>query len=367
MASSKAMFKSAKLIQEAQPLITQNAFDNNGSISAVRSKSETVLNNNKRGFAKLQKAAKLGIHWIAHFNLAEFYFSGLDGATVVNKTKAAQHYVGAWQIAQKAMCKKGSGTDTASTFEALLFNLAGILENTNLDTDQTDINTDQIIGLSKYLCKHSRFAQLKVFGHYIRGLVLLRMSKRAQSYIQYQKCVGITLKGNMSYYVKYVRIKAQEMMSTMDITNKGLNEQMMNNQRFVSGDNEYKKNFDRFQAQRNELSAQNANVIRNISGVDNEKLEQVAVVRTLDKDSKCGLITLDSRTNAVTSQQGNAAERKCNYCGKLGFDMKRCRKCNYCGKLGFDMKRCGKCKNVHYCDVKCQKPDWKLHKKICKK
>eukprot|EP01083_Nonionella_stella_P163914 541042_1 len=28
---------------------------------------------------------------------------------------------------------------------------------------------------------------------------------------------------------------------------------------------------------------------------------------------------------------------------------------------------CGKCKNVYYCNVECQRSDWKQHKKVCKK
>ena len=49
--------------------------------------------------------------------------------------------------------------------------------------------------------------------------------------------------------------------------------------------------------------------------------------------------------------------------------------CSYCRKLeerskvpkSRAMKKCGRCKLVFYCDRKCQKRDWKVHKLMCKK
>ena len=42
------------------------------------------------------------------------------------------------------------------------------------------------------------------------------------------------------------------------------------------------------------------------------------------------------------------------------------RECSNCTKLDSNYK-CSKCKKVFYCSKKCQKEDWKSHKKICKK
>lgn len=47
---------------------------------------------------------------------------------------------------------------------------------------------------------------------------------------------------------------------------------------------------------------------------------------------------------------------------------KRDRKCNACGKNNFFVKRlmvCSRCNRVRYCNVKCQRNDWKNHKHIC--
>ena len=43
-------------------------------------------------------------------------------------------------------------------------------------------------------------------------------------------------------------------------------------------------------------------------------------------------------------------------------------KCYHC-KNGFAAKRlrCSRCKRVYYCSAQCQKSNWKLHKKMCKK
>eukprot|EP01084_Bolivina_argentea_P071870 130569_1 len=40
------------------------------------------------------------------------------------------------------------------------------------------------------------------------------------------------------------------------------------------------------------------------------------------------------------------------------------RTCGYCKASAASM-RCSRCNNMWYCSVKCQKPDWKLHKKNC--
>ena len=40
--------------------------------------------------------------------------------------------------------------------------------------------------------------------------------------------------------------------------------------------------------------------------------------------------------------------------------------CGSCGQEGLLLK-CGACKSIWYCDVKCQKKDWKRHKSTCSK
>ena len=39
--------------------------------------------------------------------------------------------------------------------------------------------------------------------------------------------------------------------------------------------------------------------------------------------------------------------------------------CGSCGQKGLDPQRCARCKSVWYCNVKCQKKDWKMHKSVC--
>ena len=41
--------------------------------------------------------------------------------------------------------------------------------------------------------------------------------------------------------------------------------------------------------------------------------------------------------------------------------------CSSCGKKGPDLLKCSVCKSVWYCNVQCQKMDWKSHKQCCGK
>ena len=41
--------------------------------------------------------------------------------------------------------------------------------------------------------------------------------------------------------------------------------------------------------------------------------------------------------------------------------------CSSCGKKGPDLLKCSVCKSVWYCNVQCQKKDWKSHKQCCGK
>eukprot|EP01083_Nonionella_stella_P150592 479963_1 len=86
-----------------------------------------------------------------------------------------------------------------------------------------------------------------------------------------------------------------------------------------------------------------------------QKREKRAIKWSLDRPQMKQNSHNDSDTsstlNPVTSPKGNALQRKCNYCVKLEFGM----------------RRCAQCKEAHYCSVQCQKRDWELHKKTCKK
>eukprot|EP01084_Bolivina_argentea_P205153 350534_1 len=348
---SKSYVKSMQLMQEAQSLIKQNAFDKNGGISSTHNKSQIELSNNKKGFNKLIKASKLNIHWQPHFNLAEFYYSGLDGATAKNIQKCVDHYIQAWKLTNNTMIKQTS-TSNINELESLLLNLCGVLENIDLNNKKY-VNTNEIIRLAKRLHKHSKLTSFKIFGHWIHGIILLRLSQRAKAYIQFQKCIKQKNKHtNIGYYANHFLIKAEEMLHTMDITRKALNEQQMNNEKFqfMAGDGRYKQNFEYYQKQKEKLNADNTDKLKLMSGVNNEKINTVLVTRVLHENNQNSLVTLGIN-ETVSIASGNSAERKCAYCGILGLNM----------------KLCSRCKSVHYCDAKCQKPHWKEHKKQCKK
>eukprot|EP01083_Nonionella_stella_P114667 339315_1 len=41
--------------------------------------------------------------------------------------------------------------------------------------------------------------------------------------------------------------------------------------------------------------------------------------------------------------------------------------CAFCSQHSEKPKRCSRCQSVWYCSVECQRPHWKVHKKLCKK
>lgn len=40
-------------------------------------------------------------------------------------------------------------------------------------------------------------------------------------------------------------------------------------------------------------------------------------------------------------------------------------RCNHCSSYSRTMPRCGRCKKVYYCNVNCQREDWRSHKMTC--
>lgn len=42
------------------------------------------------------------------------------------------------------------------------------------------------------------------------------------------------------------------------------------------------------------------------------------------------------------------------------------KRCGNCQKSGESLLRCSRCKSTYYCDVQCQRSDWKTHKKTCR-
>merc|ERR1711971_277089 len=189
---------------------------------------------------------------------------------------------------------------------------------------------------SKRLHKNSKHPSFKVFGHYIHALILNRLSKRAKSYIQYQKCVKYKTNARISYFAKMVITNAEEMMATMDITTNALNEQ-----KEVYQPRQYQECRDRFNKERKRLNAQNVEKTANLSGVNKRTVNTQLVGRTLHEKDENALITItaDATLNTVSMAIGKSAERKCGFCTKIGLNM----------------KRCSRCKKVHYCTVDCQR------------
>ena len=66
---------------------------------------------------------------------------------------------------------------------------------------------------------------------------------------------------------------------------------------------------------------------------------------------------LQSEAHAVLDNvvvEGQLTDRICSMCGTMGVNSP-------------DFFRCSGCKLVYYCDALCQKEDWAVHKKLCKK
>ena len=48
------------------------------------------------------------------------------------------------------------------------------------------------------------------------------------------------------------------------------------------------------------------------------------------------------------------------------FNICRCAKCEACGVLGRDMKRCARCHTARYCNAACQRAHWREHRASCR-
>ena len=74
--------------------------------------------------------------------------------------------------------------------------------------------------------------------------------------------------------------------------------------------------------------------------------------------------------DSIKRAQKKKKKRKKKKQKKEAADAMANRTCNFCGKIGDEIRvfpKCAKCKKVFYCQKSCQVSDWKIHKKQCVK
>ena len=263
------------LVDEARDLITYSPVLDEDK---KKPKSKEVMGKNKKGFEKLKKAVSMKCcGWMTHYNIAEFYYNGLDGATNVDETKAVYHYFKAWRL-------YGNQTIIAETksspfSEPILINFCGLIDKIQykVNTDNKDdennnfiIDLNQVIKFCQSLEEKAQYISYKILSVAIHGRILHKLqnnNKESRKY--YEKCISLRegyksrISGHVLNVVEGIKIELKEM----------------------------------------------------VIPTDNNDLKQ----------------------------------------------------CAFCNKQLHKLLRCGRCKKVYYCSVQCQKPHWKIHKKICKK
>merc|ERR1712113_259240 len=95
--------------------------------------------------------------WMSQFNIAEFYYNALDGATPVDETKAVFHYFRAWSLfGNDAIIEEL----TSSPFsEPIMINFAALIpfikmkesDDPNDENNRYIINIDTVIEYCKRL------------------------------------------------------------------------------------------------------------------------------------------------------------------------------------------------------------------------
>eukprot|EP01084_Bolivina_argentea_P100012 179673_1 len=135
-----------KLVDEARDLITYSPILEEDK---KKPKCPEVLDKNKKGFEKLKRAVKYdSCQWMVHYNIAEFYYNGLDGATPIDETKAVYHYFIAWKkYGNYTMIKE---IKTSAFTEPIMVNFAGLIHKiqTKIDKNNNE-NNDYIININE--------------------------------------------------------------------------------------------------------------------------------------------------------------------------------------------------------------------------
>lgn len=254
------------LVDEARDLITYSPVLDEDK---KKPKSKEVMEKNKKGFEKLKKAVKMECcGWMIHYNIAEFYYNGLDGATLVDETKAIYHYWKSWLLYGNHTII--NETKSSPFSEPILINFFGLINkiqfkidenNKNNENNEYIIDLNQVIKCCQNLEEKANFISYKILSTAIHGRIYLLQNNYKQAIIYYEKCISL------------------------------------------------KENY---------KSTISGHVLNVIEGVKKELKEMPHI-------------------------------------------------CAYCGKTGEKLLRCGRCKKVYYCSVNCQRPHWKIHKKVCKK
>ena len=210
MSSVSSQTACEALVDEARDLITYSPVLDEDK---KKPKSQEVMDKNKKGFEKLKLAVKMDCaQWMTHYNTAEFYYNGLDGATNIDQTKAVYHYFKAWK-------KYGNHTiikeiKSSPFSEPILINFAGLIHK--IQTKDNDLNNNdpnnknyiidinQVIKYCKEIEDKAQFISYKIISNAIHGRILWFLQKNpndARKY--YKKCLSLkqNYKARLSMHV----------------------------------------------------------------------------------------------------------------------------------------------------------------------
>ena len=355
-----------------------------GSLSTIQ------IANNKNGFIKLQQSATIYNHWLAHFNLGEHYFTGLDGViTKRDLIRSCFHYYQSFvqfinRNKYSIQVLIDQFTQQLKTLETAGFNLANVIGDP--DTPRQELvknqwfNMDDIINYFKHFLKWAKlhlqnemFIGFKIVYYYLVGVSIEAVGERADACVQFKRVIEFgdilnqyAQRNNQArtYYNQYCVNEAKSRKNRFEITDGKYGTDVRLNRARHWENLEYHD--EKEQKIEMEFSEQMQNVSKNIDPTKSKYVTNTVIAFHQDQENDGDQNNHDhSHGLLVATNVEDFGRGMDNFIVSKGKNALR--KCENCSHLGIMQDLCQQCRKVRYCSRACQKLHWETHKKTCGK